>query len=64
MNKPAKELRKGDVVKLEFGGAPFPTDHEVLSVYQENGTVVGVVKMMYGSESIRFNENEIVEVVE
>ena len=62
MQKSAKELKHGDVLKLFWGAASFPTWHEVISTYDENGTVVVAVKMSYGSETIRFDENEIVEV--
>ena len=62
MKKLAKDLVKGDVIKLEFGAAPFPTYHEVFSVYKDGEQLRVTVKMPYGTEPIDFDEDELVEV--
>lgn len=62
MKKTAKELSKGEIIKLYFGAAPFPTYHEIISIYMENGVVYAVVSMPYGSEKVKFGEDEMVEV--
>ena len=64
MKKLAKDLVKGDVIKLEFGCAAFPTYHEVFSTYKDGDQLRVTVKMPYGTEPIDFDENEMVEVRE
>ena len=64
MNKLAKDIIKGDVIKIEWGAAPFPTWHEVRSVV-ENGEYTQIeIKTTWGEETIDFEQSEIVEVKE
>ena len=62
MNKLAKEIVKGDVIKIEWGAAPFPTWHEVLSVCEDGDKIKVEVSMPYGAETLKFEEDEEVEV--
>ena len=64
MNKLAKEIIKGDVIKIEWGAAPFPTWHEVRSVVEHDEVTQIEIKTTWGEETIDFEQNEIVEVRE
>jgi hypothetical protein len=64
MNKLAKDIVKGDVIKIEWGAAPFPTWHEVRSVHEDGEGVQIEIKTTWGEETIDFEQNEIVEVRE
>ena len=64
MNKPAKEIVKGDVIKIEWGAAQFPTWHEVRSVHEDGEGVQIEIKTTWGEETIDFEQNGIVEVRE
>lgn len=62
MKKISRDLSVGDEVKLHFGCAPFPTYHKVLSVCEDGDKIKVEVSMPYGSEALKFAENEEVEV--
>lgn len=62
MKKISRNLSVNDVVKLRFGCAPFPTFHKVLSVCEDGDKIKVEVSMPYGSEALKFAENEEVEV--
>ena len=62
MKKISRNLSVNDEVKLHFGCAPFPTYHKVLSVCKDGDEIKVGVSMPYGSEALKFAENEEVEV--
>lgn len=62
MRKPAKEVVKGDVIKVHWGAAPFPVWHEVFSVFKDGEQLRITVKTSWGTEPLNFDDDEIVEV--
>lgn len=62
MKKISRNLSVNDEVKLHFGCAPFPTYHKVLSVCEDGDKIKVEVSMPYGAETLKFEEDEEVEV--
>lgn len=63
MLKRAKDLKVGNIIKLDIGGALFPVRAEVTGIKIQEGNVEVSTKMAYSDESFYFAIDEMVEVV-
>lgn len=63
MFKRAKDLKVGNIIKLDIGGALFPVQAEVAGVKIQEGNVEVTAKMAYSDETFHFAIDEMVEIV-
>ena len=64
MYKYAKDLKKGEELRLHLGVLPHPTWYKILSLYEENERMVVVVEMGREPEKFDFPIDRIVEVMD
>jgi hypothetical protein len=64
MFKYAKDLKKGEEIKMHLGVLPYPTYHKIISLYEENEIMVVVVEMGKDPEKFEYPINRIVEVMD
>lgn len=63
MLKKAKDLKVGNIIKLDIGGALFPVRAEITDIKIHKNNVGISAKMEYGDDVFHFAIDEMIEIV-